>query len=235
MPLNENNHNPNWTIFTYTTLVTIVCGILFFVLSSTNSSVEKKIFLTCLQGAALVVIIFLIETKNEGTFLRVLCIMFSIVVSGYCIISTLNDGISKDGTPPIGQTAPKDSLKNDSTAAKEKHREPLTSSDQKEIPVFAAPTENAKTPPPLKFTTIETAEYTYTGEVNQNNEPCSDNATLTYKTAMKIDEVVGENNMAEPGDKLVGSWVNGRIKLVSWYRGDLFMGSITIGSEDKCY
>lgn len=85
----------------------------------------------------------------------------------------------------------------------------------------------APTPTPSRFKDLGYA--TWKGAL-KNGQPNDENGTMTFKESHRIDSRDPQSRMAEPGDYIIGEYVDGKLVQGIWYDKDnTVKGSIIIG------
>lgn len=156
------------------------------------------------------------------------------LLGGVAIVAILGAGIffvmspkSKSNTEPTADSTPevieKTPVNIDSVQAVE------------EQPIVPTPAPEKKETVPTKKSTVAASNSldlgyaTYKGRI-KNGVPHDENGRMTFKEKHLIDKRDSQKRMAEPGDYIIGEYVNGKLVQGVWYNGkNTVKGSIIIG------
>lgn len=104
---------------------------------------------------------------------------------------------------------------------------------QEEIVIDPAPVEEVKpvaaAPSQVSSRNKDLGYATWKGAL-KNGQPNDENGTMTYKESHRIDSRDSQARVAEPGDYIIGEYVDGKLVQGIWYdKTNTVKGSIIIG------
>ena len=159
--------------------------------------------------------------KNGKTLLGALAIVTVLGIGSFFVMSPKNESNTEspvNPAPEVIDEAPTDSVQT-----------------VKEQPVAPTPAPEKKEAEPAKNSTVTTSDRldlgyaTYKGRV-KNGKPHDENGRMTFKEKHLIDKRDSQKRMAEPGDYIIGEYVNGKLVQGVWYNEkNTVKGSIIIG------